>query len=446
MDVTLENPVKDGPGGLTRALRVRIPSDRITTAVGERLRNIASRAKIAGFRPGKAPLAVVERQYGDAARLEVIQDLVRGSYPEAIDKAGVHPASAPSFEVVAEKPGEPLEYVARFEVYPEIKLKGLDGFTVEKPAAPVGEGDVDKMVENMRRGRRTLQPVSRPARKDDVCTLDFEGFVDGAAFEGGKAQGATLEIGKGQFLPDMENGVVGHSAGEEFEIPVSFPADYRAEHLKGKTATFKIRLQQVQEPALPAIDEEFLKAHGVESGGEPALREKIRKSLEAERDKAVKGRVKSQVLEQLAAANPIDVPQAMVAQETGRLREEMANRFNVGKASAEQKAKMLPDELLAPQARKRVVLGLLIGEVIKHNKIVMDPKRMDALLDELAGEYQQADLVKQHYRSRPELMQGLRAMVLEEQVVESLLAGAKTTDKAMTLDELLRPGPAAAAE
>lgn len=437
MDVTLENPVKDGPGGLARALRVRIPSDRVSTALSERLKNIASRAKVAGFRPGKAPLAVVERQYGDAARLEVIQDLVRGSYPEAIDKAGVHPASAPSFEVTAEKPGEPLEYVAHFEVYPEIKLKGLDGLKVEKPVATVGDAEIDKMIENMRRGRRTLEPVSRAAKKDDVCTLDFEGFVDGVAFEGGKAQGATLEIGKGQFLPDMENGMIGRKAGEEFEIPVSFPADYRAENLKGKTATFKIRLQQLQEPKLPAVDEEFLKAHGVETGGEAALREKIRKALESERDKAVKNRVKTQVLEQLAAANEIEVPSAMVAQETGRLREEMANRFNVGKASAEQKVKMLPDELLAPNARKRVVLGLLIGEVIKHNKIVMDPKRLDALLDEMAGEYAQADLVKQHYRSRPELMQGLRAMVLEEQVVESLLAGAKTTEKTVTLDELL---------
>lgn len=435
MDVTLETP-----GGLVRQLRVRIPAERIITALDDRLKRIATRVRIPGFRPGKAPFKVVEQQYGEAARLEVIQDLVRGSYPEAVDKAGVHPASAPSFEVVAEKTGEPLEYLARFEVYPEIKLKALSDLKVERPVVEVAAPDIDKVIESMRRAQRTLAAVERKAREGDVCKLNFEGFVDGAAFPGGKGEDTQLEIGQQRFLPDLENGLVGHGAGETFTVDVQFPPDYRNEQLKGKKAQFKVELKEVQEPKLPELDAAFLKTHGVEEGqGVDALRAKVKSALEQERDKAVKARLKTQVLEQLLAANPIPVPQAMVAQETARLRQETASRFNAAKMKPEQVQKLFPDEMLEPGARRRVSLGLLIGEVIKARKIVMDPTRQEKLLDEIAGEYQQAEQVKQHYRGRPELMQGLRAMVMEEQVVEALLAGARSSDVPMALDDLLKP-------
>jgi trigger factor len=439
MDVTVETP-----GGLVRQMRVRIPADRLSTALDSRLKQIATRARVPGFRPGKAPLKVIQQQYGESARLEVIQDLVRGSYPEAVDKAGVHPASAPQFEVVTEKAGEALEYVARFEVYPEIKLT-LGELKVERPAVEVGAADIDKVIESMRRNRRGLEPVQRAAREGDVCKMDFEGFVDGTAFEGGKGTDVELEIGQGRFLPDLENGIKGHAPGENFTVAVQFPADYRNEELQGKRAEFKIALKEVREPRLPELDAEFLKAHGVEeAAGVEGLRTKIRTSLEAERDKAIKNRVKTQVLEQLLAANPIQVPAAMVAQETQRLREETAARFNASQLKPEQKLQAFPDEILKPGAERRVSLGLLIGEVIKERKIVMDPARLERVLNEVAGEYAQPEQVKQYYRGRPELMQGLRAIVLEEQVVESLLAGAKQQDVPMALDDLLKPAQPAA--
>ena len=440
MDVQLENAFEKGPGGLVRQLRVRIPAERITTALDDRLKKIATRAKIPGFRPGKAPFKVIEQQYGEAARLEVIQDLVRGSYPEAVDKAGVHPASAPSFEVVAEKAGEPLEYVARFEVYPEFKLQALSELKVERPVVEVGAADIDKVVESMRKAKRTLSAVDRAAREGDVCKIDFEGFIDGVAFQGGKGQDAQFEIGQGRFLPDLENGIKGHARGESFSVDVQFPADYRAEALKGKKAQFKVELKDVQEPTLPELDAAFLKSHGIdEAGGVEALRAKVKTALEAERDKAVKTRLKTQVLEQLLAANPIPVPQAMVAQETVRLREETAARFNAAKMKPDQVQKLFPDEMLEPNARRRVALGLLIGEVIKDKKIVMDPARQEKLLDEIAADYQTPDQIKQYYRGRPDLMQGLRAIVMEEQVVEALLSGAKSKDHVMALDDLLKP-------
>ena len=439
MDVQIETP-----GGLVRQLRVRIPADRIATAVDSRLKQIATRAKIPGFRPGKAPLKVIEQQYGEAARLEVIQDLVRGSYPEAIDKAGVQPASAPSFEVVAEKAGEPLEYLARFEVYPEIKLKDAT-LKVERPVVEVTAGDIDKVVESMRGAARTLTAVERAAREADVCKIDFEGSVDGTPFPGGKGDNVTLEIGQGRFLPDLENGMKGHKAGETFTVDVQFPADYRNEQLKGKKAQFKVVLKEVQEPKLAELDDAFFKAQGLAEGqGLDALRDKVKAALEAEREKAVATRLKAQVLEQLLAANPIEVPQAMVAQETARLREETASRFGTVKMKPDQLQKLFPDDMLEPNARRRVALGLLIAEVIKQRKIVMDPARQEKVLDQIAGDYQQPDQIKQYYRGRPELMQGLRAMVMEEQVVESLLAGAQSKDAKMSLDELLKPAGQAA--
>jgi len=435
MDVQIETP-----GGLVRQLRVRIPADRITSAVDSRLKQIATRARVPGFRPGKAPFRVIEQQYGPAARLEVIQDLVRGSYPEAVDKAGVHPASAPQFEVVAEKSGEPLEYLARFEVYPEIKLKDLSGLKVERPTVQIADADIDKVIQSMRRAQRTFAAAGRPAREGDVCRLDFEGAVDGAAFPGGKGENVQLEIGQSRFLPDLENGIKGHAKGERFTVDVQFPADYRNEQLKGRKAQFSVELKDVQEPRLPELDEAFFKAQGLEAGqGLDALRARVRTALEAERDKAIKGRVKAQVLEQLLAANPIPLPQAMVAQETLRLREEAASRFNAARMKPEQVQKLFPDEMLAPNAQRRVSLGLLIAEVIKQRKIVVDAARQERLLDEVAADYQQPEQIKQYYRGNPQLMQGLRAMVMEEQVVESLLAGAKSKDVPMTLDELLKP-------
>lgn len=440
MDVQIE-----APGGLVRQLRVRIPADRIASAVDSRLKQIATRAKIAGFRPGKAPFKVIEQQYGEAARMEVIQDLVRGSYPEAVDKAGVHPASAPHFEVVAEKSGEPLEYVARFEVYPEIKLKALADLKVERPVVQIEASDIDKVIESMRRAQRTLAPAGRPAREGDVCRIDFEGSVDGATFAGGKGENVQLEIGQGRFLPGLENGLKGHAAGEKFAVDVQFPADYRNEQLKGRKARFEVELKDVQEPKLPELDEAFFKAQGLEAGqGADALRAKVKAALEAERDKAIKGRVKNQVLEQLLGANPIPVPQAMVLQETARLREEASSRFNAAKMKPEQLAKLFPDEMLEPNARRRVSLGLLITEVIREKKIVIDAARQEQLLDEIAADYQQPEQIKQFYRSRADLMQGLRAMVMEEQVVESLLAGAQSKDVPMALDDLLKPAGQAA--
>ena len=439
MQVQLESQT-----GLARSLRVQIPAERVEKAVTERMKRMASRAKMPGFRPGKAPMKMIEAQYKDAARYEVMNDLVSQTYGEALDKAQVQPAGQPRIEIG--NAAEGLEYTAHFDVYPEITLDKLDSFVVSRPAVEITEPDVDRLIENLRRARKSFSEVSRAAADGDQVTVDFEGKLDGEAFQGGKGEGVSFEVGTGQFLPDLEKGMVGHSVGESFTVDVSFPEDYRAEALKGKTAQFDVTLKAVKELVLPALDDaEFLKAHGVADGeGEAALRAKSRIALENERNKAIKSRVKAQVLDQLLAAHPIDVPQGLIAQELPRLREEAANRMNMGKLTAEKARELLPDALFEATAKRRVALGLLIGEVIKSKGITLNDSKVEQTLNEMATDYEQPEQVKQFYRSRPDLLQGLRAVVLEDQVVDTLMAAAVITDVPQSLETLLNPQAQAA--
>ena len=434
----------ESPGGLERRLHVKIPAERVERELGQRLKQLAARARIPGFRPGKAPLKVVQQQYGESARMDVIGELVRQTWPEAVAQAQVQPAGSPDFQVTSasDKAGEPLAYTAVFDVYPEVKLDKLDTLEVKKPAVEIADSDVERLIGNLRKARRTLEPVSRAAQAGDVAVVDFEGKIDGEAFAGNKGEKVEIELGEKQFLADLENGIVGHAPGDEFEVDVAFPADYRAESLRGKTARFAVKLHEVREPKLPAIDGEFLKAHGVdESLGEAGLVEKCRKALETERDKATRTRIKREVLDQLLASHPIEVPKSQVAQEIQRLREEAVNRMQLNRSSQikpEQLTQMLPDALFEANAQRRVALGLLIGEVIKAREIKPENARVEQALEEIAADYEQPDQVRQFYRSRQDLMQGLQAVALEEQVVESLIAGARTTELKMTLEDLLK--------
>lgn len=436
MEVNIETPA--AAGALNREMRVKIPADRVSEAVDQRLRDMSQRAKLPGFRPGKAPLKVIQQQFGASARMDAVSDLVQRSYPEALVKVGARPVSQPSIDITAETPGEPLEYVARFEVYPEINLAGLDALEVEVPVVDVTEEDVDRLVTNLRKGRKTLNVVTRAAANGDMVKLDFDGKLDGESFQGGQGENVEIELGAGQFLPDLEAGIAGHSAGDSFEVSVAFPAEYRAENLRGKTAKFSVSLKEVKEIVLPETgDAEFLKAHNVETV--EALRLKSREALDNERRKAIQRRQKNQVMEQLAAKNPLEVPQGLIAMEVPNLRAQAAQRMNMQNVPPEKLAEMLPAQLFEASASRKVTLGLLLGEVIKQKQVRLDPARVEQALDAMAGDFEQPEQVKAYYRSKPEMLEGLRSMVLEDQVVDLLLAEARKVDKPMTLEQLLNP-------
>jgi len=432
----------ESAGGLLRRLHVTIPADRFEREIGERIKRFASRARVPGFRPGKAPLKVIQQQYGADARNDAVSELVRTTWPQALDQVKIQPASQPSFEVKAEAVGQPLTYVASFDVYPDITLGDLSTLKLTRPQVEVTDADVERLIENLRKSRRTLAAVERGAQKGDVVALDFEGKLDGEAFQGGKSENAAIEIGERRFLPDLEDGLLGHSAGETFDVEVNFPADYRNETLAGKKTVFTVNLKEVREPRLPEIDEEFLKAHGIEEGGEAGLRAKCREALETERNKAVNNRLKREVMDQLFDLHPIDVPAGLVAEEVERMRAETANRIGANnpaqKMKPEQLRAMLPAEMFEPAAKRRVALGLLVGEVINARSVQFDPARVEKALANIAADFEDPSEVITMYQQRQDLMQGLRSVVIEEQVVELLVAGAQVTDESMSLEDLLK--------
>ncbi|ROO31026.1 trigger factor [Salinisphaera orenii] len=434
MDVSVENP-----GGLARRLKVQIPAERVTEAVDAKVRRVGEHAKIPGFRPGKVPTKVLYQRYGAQARQEAAGELVQSVYPEAIEQSELKPAGQPQIELGEVKEHEPLEFTATFDVYPEIELKGLDDIAVEKPVAEVTDADVDKTIERIRDQNKTWESVERESRDGDQAVVDYVGRIDGEAFEGGSGEDIEVNLGEQQFLPDLERALVGCKAGEEFDVDVSFPDDYGAKDLAGKTANFEVTVKDIKEPKPAEIDEAFLQQMGIEEGGVDELKSKVRESLEQEARHAADTRVKTQTMDALHGANPIDVPESMVAQEIERMRKEAMQRMPQEMQQDEEQAKqLLPDEALREQAERRVALGLLIAEVISEKELELDQERVNAKMEEVAAGYgDQAEQVKQYYQQNPQLMQGLQAMVMEEQVIDKLLEGATVTEKTVELDELL---------
>ncbi len=442
MDVSVEQSE-----GLRRRLSVEIPADQLEQAFTTRIRQLGQRAKVPGFRPGKVPMKVLQQRSGAAARAATVQELLRATYPQAIEKSELKPAGFPTFDIQAEAVGEPLKYTASFEVFPEISLAGLDAITVERPTVEIGDADVERTLDTIRQQHRVWKPVERAAESGDKIKLDFLGKLDGEPFEGGKAEDQEVELGAGRFIPSMETALIGLTAGTETMIDVEFPEDYQAENLKGKQAQFDVKIHSVEAGEDPSLDDaELLKTLGVEeSAGEAGLRDKIREQLGRERDKAATTQVKEQVMDGLLAANPIDVPQAMVDEEIQRMRQEAVQRFgNMPNNDPDAMARMLPDDLFKDNAAKRVALSLLISEVIKEKSVKVEEEHVEAVIARYASELADSDQAMQYYRSQPQIMQQFQALAMEERVVDTLLQDAKVTDKVVSFDDLMNPNTEAA--
>lgn len=442
----------ESTGALTRSLHVTVPAAEFEKEVGEQLKQIARQARIPGFRPGHAPMTVVRQRYGASAHADALSGMLQKTYPDALKQAGVEPAGAPRIEIESEPPEKPFGYVAHFDVLPEVKLDKLDTLEVDRPQVEVTEADIDKLVANLRKQRHEWVAVERAAANGDQVNLDFEGKLDGEAFAGGKGEKVDAELGSGRFIADLETAIVGHKAGDVFTADVKFPDDYQAKELAGKAAQFDVTLNSVKQEKLPEVDAEFLKAHGVdEAAGEAGLRAKCKTALEAERDKAVRMRLKEGVMEKLMAAHPIELPPSRVEHEIGHLREEMVermglNRYGNNKLTPEKSAEMLPANLFEGRARQRVALSLLLSEFVSSQKLKVDEARVEKLLDGIAVSYEDPEQLRQYYRSNEQLMSNLRGVALEDQAVDALLALGTVHDKRMSMDELMNPKPPAAAQ
>ncbi|MFH8133679.1 trigger factor [Pantoea osteomyelitidis] len=419
--------------GLGRRVTITVAADSIESAVKKELLDVAKKVRIDGFRKGKVPMHIVSQRYGASVRQDVLGDLMQRNFVDAIIKEKINPAGAPNYVPGEYKQGEDFTYAVEFEVYPEVELKGLDAIEVEKPVVEVTDADVDTMLETLRKQQASWKESDAAAEAEDRATIDFNGSVDGEEFEGGKASDFVLAMGQGRMIPGFEEGIVGHKAGETFTIDVKFPDDYHAENLKGKDAKFEIVLKKVETRELPELTEEFIQRFGVEEGSVAGLRAEVRKNMERELKGAVRNRVKTQAIDGLVKANDIDVPSALIDGEIDVLRRQAAQRFG----GNEKQALELPRELFEEQAKRRVVVGLLLGEVIRTHELKADEDRVKALIEEMASAYEDPQEVIEFYSKNNELMNNMRNVALEEQAVEAVLEKAKVTEKATDFQELM---------
>ncbi|WP_434138087.1 trigger factor [Photobacterium leiognathi] len=430
MQVTVETTE-----GLERQLTITVPAANIEDAVTAELKKIAKTRRFDGFRPGKAPLKMVAKMFGASVRQDILGEVMHRHFIEAIVKEKINPAGAPTFTPVEIAEGKDLVFKATFEVFPEIALQGLDKVVVEKPVVEVTEADVDTMLETLRKQQATWAEVEAAADANSRVTIDFVGTIDGEEFEGGKAEGFALAMGQGRMIPGFEDSIVGKKAGDEFTVEVTFPEEYHAENLKGKAAAFAIKLHKVEAQELPELTEEFVAKFGVEDGSVEGLKAEVRKNMERELKQAVKGRIKDQVLNGLVEQNDITVPAALIDQEIEALRQQAAQRFGGDAKNMPE----LPRELFEEQAKRRVVVGLLVGEVIKSEELKADEERVKAIIAEMASAYEDPSEVVKYYETNEQLMNNMRNVALEEQAIDALLAKAQVSDKAVSFNELMNP-------
>ncbi|AXA66599.1 trigger factor [Pseudomonas oryzihabitans] len=432
MQVSVENT-----SALERRMTIGVPAERIETEVNKRLQQTARRAKVPGFRPGKVPMSVIRQRYEASARQEALGDLIQETFYEAVVEQKLNPAGAPAVEPKVFEKGKDLEYVATFEVFPEFEVKGLDGIEIERQDASVEDADIDKMLDVLRKQGTRYEAVDRAAANDDQLTLDFVGTQDGEAFAGGSAEGTKLVLGSGRMIPGFEDGLVGAKAGDERVLDLTFPEDYQNLDLAGKAAQFKITVKEVAAPELPELNEAFFKQFGVEETTVEGFRAEVRKNMDRELRQALKTKVKNQVMDGLLAANQIDVPAALISNEVDRLRVQAVQQFG-GNIQPEQ----LPAELFSEQAKRRVLLGLIIAEMVKQFELKPDDARVRELIEEMAAAYQEPEQVVKWYYQNEQQLNEVRSVVLEEQVVDTVLKQAKVTDKQVSYEDAVKPAEA----
>jgi len=429
MQVSVENT-----SALERRMTVGVPVERIETEVNKRLQQTARRAKVPGFRPGKVPMSVIRQRYEDAARQEALGDLIQSTFYEAVVEQKLNLAGAPAVEPKSFEKGKDLEYIATFEVFPEFQVAGFDSIAIERLQADVADADVDNMLEILRKQNTRFEAVERAAETGDQLNIDFVGKVDGEVFAGGSAKGTQLVLGSGRMIPGFEDALVGVKAGEERVITPTFPADYQNLDLAGKTAEFSVTVNSISAPQLPELNDDFFALFGVKEGGMDGFRAEVRKNMERELRQAIKSKVKNQVMDGLLAANPIEVPKALISNEVNRLRVQAVQQFG-GNLKPEQ----LPAELFEEQAKRRVVLGLVVAEVVKQSELKPDEARIRTMIEEMASAYQEPEQVVAWYYKNEQQMNEVRSVVLEEQVVDTVLQKANVTDKAVSYEEAVKP-------
>lgn len=421
---------------LERQMTITVPAERIESDVDKRVQQTARTARLDGFRPGKVPLKVVKKRYGAGIRQDVLGEVIQQSFYEAVQQEKIVPAGSPQIEFKNDKDGEDFAFVATFEVYPEVELTDFSAAEVEKQTSSVTDADIEQMVDTLRKQQADWTAVERAAQDGDRVNIDFEGFVDGEAFEGGKAEGHDLVLGSGSMIPGFEDGLVGAEVGADVELNVNFPEEYHAEELKGKAAVFKVKVNTVSEPVLPELDKAFFEKFGLEANDVESFQAEVRSNMERELKNALKMKLKDQVFSKLVELNAIEVPSALVDTEIDALRRQAVQQFGGGQ---DLDPNMLPKEMFEDQAKRRVTVGLLVQEVVKAAEITADEARVRETVEELAETYQEPQQVIDWYYGNEEMLNQVKSLVMEDQVVDHLLSSAKVNEVAVAYEEAIKP-------
>ena len=432
--------------GLERRLTVGVPATRVDQEVDVRLQKAAKNVRIPGFRPGKVPMKVMRQRFGAGVRQEVLGEVMSQSFQEAVVQEQLRPAGQPSIEPRNLEAGKDLEYVATFEVFPDVETVEMSGFEVERPQAEVSDEDIDNIIEVFRKQRGSWEVVERAAQEGDKVVIDYNGTRDGEPFDGGSAEGADLELGSGRMIPGFEDGIVGMSAGDEKTLSLTFPEDYHSDELKGAAVEFKVKLNSVTELQLAPLDEELFQSYGVEAGGEEQFRKEVGENMARELKNAVTAKVKQQVMDAVIEHHDaLEVPRSLIAQETDALRQQMMQQFGGAAGAPDLDLKsLLPDDMFADNATRRVKLGLLLSEMISKFELTADADKVRETIEEMASTYEEPEEVINWYYSNQEQLASIESRVLEDQVVEKLLENANIVDKPCSYQDAIEQAQAQA--
>ncbi|MBF0256374.1 MAG: trigger factor, partial [Gammaproteobacteria bacterium] len=384
--------------------------------------------------PGKVPMRVIRQRYGQSVRQEVMGDLIQSSFFEAAHKQNISPAGLPRID---ELDLDAARYVAVFEVMPEISLADMSGVSIKRPQVEIADADVDRMVEQLRKQRASWVAVERPAQDADQVLVSFKGYVDDEAFEGGSAEDVPVVLGSGSLIEGFESGLLGASAGDSRSLDLKFPEDYRVEHLAGKDSRFEIQVKEVREQQLPEINEAFIKEFGIASGDQADFLADIRKNMSFELKQKLKGTIKDRVMDALIATHQLLVPEALINQEAEGLKKQtQQNMARQGHSSSLN----LPLEIFKDQAKRRVTLGLLVGEIIKQHALKVEAERVKEFIEDYAQSYEQPQEVIDYYSNNKDARATVENLVLEDQVVDWVMQQVKIEDEPLAFDAFMNPG------
>ena len=432
MSVTLETLEN-----LERKVTLSLPWSSINAECDKRLKQTARKARIDGFRPGKAPLSMIQSMYGAGIQNDVMNELAQKVFFDTAVEEGWKIAGMPRLEgVEGQDDKENFLFSGVFEVFPEVKVGDLSGQEVEKVTASVGDAEVEKTIDILRQQRTRFNHTERAAKDGDRVIIDFAGKIDGEAFAGGSAENYAFVLGQGQMLPEFEAGVNGLKEGESKDVEVNFPEDYHGKEVTGKTAVFTITVRNVAEPVLPEVDEVFAKALGIADGNIETMRAEVKKNVEREVKRRVDSQNKEAAMEALLAVSELQVPNALINEEAARLAAEMKQNF-INQGMADAKNLDLPLDMFKEQAERRVKLGLILAEVVQANGLEPSKEQIDAVIADFAESYEDPQEVIDWYHADNSRLQGPTSLAVEANVTDFVLGKAKVTKKALSFDEVM---------